>query len=106
MNTQDGNNEKKTSSFITRLRTIERQVGENVLSALETEASVAVLTTVVSGLRSDRVVSVPLSSDQVADISAILAQVQAEPEEPDEDSSTIGFHVILENEDPTVDNEG
>ena len=66
----------KTPQYVTRLQTIERQVGEHVLAALEDPEAVAVLTTIASGLRADRVVSVPLSRDQVADITQILAQAQ------------------------------
>lgn len=88
----------KTPQYVTRLQTIERQVGEHVLAALEDPEAVAVLTTIASGLRADRVVSVPLSRDQVADITQILAQAQIEPEEEEEEETTIGFHVILETE--------
>ena len=89
---------KKTAQYVTRLQTIERQVGEHVLAALEDPEAVAVLTTVASGLRADRVVSVPLTGEQVADITQILAQAQTEPEEEEDDETTIGFHVILEAE--------
>ena len=75
---------KKTSQYVTRLQTIERQVGEHVLAALEDPEAVAVLTTIAPGLRADRVVSVPL-------------EAQAEPEDEEEDTP-IGFHVVLENE--------
>ncbi len=87
------------SHFITRLQTLERQVGENVLAALETEGSVAVLTTVVSGIRADRVVSVPLDSEQAKDVSAVLAEAQVDPDEPDQDEPLIGFHVVLKNDE-------
>jgi hypothetical protein len=89
---------RKTSQYVTRLQSIERQVGEHVLAALEDPEAVAVLTTIASGLRADRVVSVPLDGNQVADITQILAQAQTEPEEEEDDETTIGFHVILEAE--------
>ena len=88
------------SHFITRLQTLERQVGENVLAALESEGCVAVLTTVVSGLRADRVVSVPLDGEQAKDVSAVLAEAQVDPDESDQDEPLIGFHVVLKNDDP------
>lgn len=88
---------KKTSQYVTRLQTIERQVGEHVLAALEDPEAVAVLTTIAPGLRADRVVSVPLDGYQVADITQILAEAQTEPEDEEEDTP-IGFHVVLENE--------
>lgn len=90
--------QKTTSRFVTRLRTIERQVGENVLAALENQETVAVLTTIASGLRADRVVSVPLTRDQVENITSILQQAQAEVEDEDE-APSIGFHVVLETEE-------
>ena len=86
------------SRFVTKLLTIERQVGEHVLIALEQPETVAVLTTVASGIRNDRVVSVPLSREQVEDITSILAKAQEEPDEED-DSPTIGFHVVLDGTD-------
>jgi len=89
---------KKTSQYVTRLQTIERQVGEHVLAALEDPEVVAVLTSIAPGLRSDRVVSVPLDGYQVADITQILAEAQAEPEEEEDEDTTIGFHVVLESE--------
>ena len=99
---QPDQNEQR-SHFVTRLQPIERQVGGNVLAALEAEGSVAVLTTVVAGLRADRVVSVPLDGEQVKDISAILAEAQVDPDEPDQDGPLIGFHAVLKNEEPTDD---
>lgn len=104
-NKQPDSDGQDRTHFITRLQTIERQIGENVLAALESESTVAVLTTVVSGIRADRVVSVPLSSDQVQDISGILAQAQVDPDEPEQDGGTIGFHVVLENEVEPEDDE-
>lgn len=90
--------ETPVSRFVTKLLTIERQVGEHVLTALEQPDSVAVLTTIAAGIRNDRVVSVPLSREQVEDITSILAQAQEEPDEEDE-ASTIGFHVVLDRTD-------
>ena len=88
------------SHFSTRLQTLEREVGENVLAAVESEGCVAVLTTVVSGLRADRVVSVPLDGEQAKDVSAVLAEAQVDPDESDQDEPLIGFHVVLKNDEP------
>ena len=96
---QGDEQETPVSRFVTKLLTIERQVGEHVLAALEQPETVAVLTTVASGIRHDRVVSVPLSRGPVQDITSILARAQQEPEEED-DSPTIGFHVVLDAQDP------
>ncbi|MDG2292618.1 MAG: hypothetical protein P8L37_08150 [Phycisphaerales bacterium] len=96
--------QKKDSHFVTHLSTIERQVGEHVLAALEDPDAVAVLTTIASGIRADRVVSMPLSSAQVADISSVLAQAQIEPDE-ETDEPTIGFHVVLETPEESDDDD-
>ena len=71
-----------------------------MLAALESEGCVAVLTTVVSGLRADRVVSVPLDGEQAKDVSAVLAEAQVDPDESDQDEPLIGFHVVLKNDEP------
>jgi len=93
---------KKDSHFVTHLSSIERQVGEHVLAALEDPEAVAVLTTIASGIRADRVVSMPLSRSQVADISSVLEQAQIEPDE-EADEPTIGFHVVLETPEEADD---
>ena len=93
---------KKDAHFVTHLSSIERQVGEHVLAALEDPEAVAVLTTIASGIRADRVVSMPLSRSQVADISSVLEQAQIEPDE-EADEPTIGFHVVLETPEEADD---
>ncbi|MCP4758147.1 MAG: hypothetical protein GY894_11325 [Planctomycetes bacterium] len=86
------------------IQTVERQVGEHVLSALQEDGAVAALTTLVPGVRNDRVVSIPLTSDQIEAIRDILQVAHSEAAEAnDEDQGRregfLGFHTVLRLED-------
>lgn len=88
---------------VTRLQTIERQVGDHVLRALDDDEAVAVLTTIAPGVRNDRVVSLPLTRMQVEAIRSILDQAEEEAAQADEDEQGdgrregfLGFHTVLE----------
>lgn len=89
------------------LRTIERQIGENVLAALADDEAIAVITTIAAGVRNDRVVSLPLSREQVQSIQEILQQAQDEAKKAEEEDHAdgrgdgfLGFHTVLaEDED-------
>ena len=72
------------------------QVGQNVLTALGQEDTVAVLSTLVPGLQADRIVSVPLSPQQLGEVQALLANLV--PPEPvaEEDMPCVGFHCDME----------
>jgi len=85
---------------VTDIRTVERQVGDHVMEALEHEETVAVLTTIVGGVRTDRIVSVPLDAQQAQAVSELLmaAQAEAEQDEADDDGRRegfLGFHAVL-----------
>jgi len=72
------------------------QVGQNVLTALDQPGTVAVLSTLVPGIRADRIVSVPLSPAQLHEVHALLNDlVPAEPVD-DEDMPCIGFHCEMQ----------
>ena len=88
---------------ITSIRTVERQVGDHVMAALEDNDTVAVLTTIVGGVRTDRIVSLPLNQQQAAAVSELLQAVQAEAEDDDEDTDGrregfLGFHAVLRDD--------
>jgi hypothetical protein len=84
--------------LVTPLAPISQQVGENVLKALQTPNTVAVLSTIVAGVPTDRVVSMPLSNAQLAGVQAVLHGMQTAPEAaPDGDPTCIGFHCRLES---------
>ena len=97
----------KLQQYVTTLSPISQQVGENVLQALQSAGTVAVLSTVVPGVPTDRVVSLPLTQAQLAGVQAILSGIQqgtaptpAEIEK--EDPQCIGFHCHL----PKADDNG
>ena len=98
------------SPHVTPLRSIERQVGEHVLNALDEDEAVAVLTTIAAGVRNDRVVSVPLNRGQVNAIRDILEQAQEEARQADDEDEAdgrregfLGFHTVLREVEPGED---
>ena len=82
--------------LVTELTPITEQVGDHVLKALQEEECVAVLTTLVGGYPTDRVVSVALNAEQMADVGEILGEVQKESGE--EEEVCIGFHCHIPKE--------
>ena len=87
----------KIKSFVTELQPITQQVGTHILTALSEDGTAAVLTSIVPGLASDRVASVPVSREQLMLINQILhAQQQKMIEEPtDEEDRSIGFQIEM-----------
>ena len=81
-------------TLVTELAPITQQIGSHVLNALREEDCVAVLSTIVAGFPTDRVVSVPLNASQMAEVGVILNEVAAEPDGPD-DRPCIGFQCRL-----------
>jgi hypothetical protein len=86
------------------IQTVERQVGEHVLSALRQADAVAALTTLVPGVRHDRVVSIPLTSEQVEAIRDVLQVAESEAADAGDDDQGrregfLGFHTVLRLED-------
>ena len=75
---------------------ITEQVGQNVLTALEQPDTVAVLSTLVPGLQADRIVSVPLSPQQLGEVRGLLhSLVPAEPV-AEADMPCVGFHCDMQ----------
>ncbi len=102
--TGDADNEQAATPgprhHVSDIRTVERQVGDHVMEALEHDETVAVLTTIVGGVRTDRIVSVPLDAEQAQAVSAVLmaAQEEAQLDEVDDDGRRegfLGFHAVL-----------
>lgn len=78
--------------LVTELLPITDQVGRHVMNALQEPDAVAVLTTIVAGVSSDRVVSVALTPEQMAGVQAVLESIEAEDEEAAADEERcIGF---------------
>jgi hypothetical protein len=92
-------------TLITELSPITQQVGSHVLNALQEDNCVAVISTIVPGFPTDRVVSVPLNSSQMAEVGAILNEVADEPDGPD-DRPCIGFQCRLPGQEDEEGSDG
>ena len=78
---------------------ISEQVGRNVLQALQAPDAVAVITTMVPGITSDRVVSLGITSDQMLEVQYLLESIAAEDEAAAEDKENcIGFQCRIKKD--------
>lgn len=79
--------------FVSTIKTAEQQVGENIISALQHDGTVAVLTTVVMGPDGQqRVVTAALKPAMMAQVQNILAEAAVEREE---EEPCVGFHCLV-----------
>jgi hypothetical protein len=82
----------KTETLVAHLLPVSEQIGRNVMAALDDPDSVAVLTTVVTGVGADRVVSVGLTPKQMHDVGVLLQEIEEEDEDAaQDDQRCIGF---------------
>lgn len=93
-------NTPDSAPIATPLLSITEQVGEHVLRCLRDENVVAVISTVVPGVGpgADRVVSMPLDRQKMAEIDMLLQGLQAIPEE-DFEEKCIGFQCAIPPEE-------
>ena len=83
----------------TEILPISEQVGRNVLHALQAPEAVAVITTMVPGITSDRVVSLGLTAEQMAEVQYLLETIAAEDEEAAADEERcIGFQCRIDKD--------
>ncbi|MGB7345041.1 MAG: hypothetical protein WBD20_12575 [Pirellulaceae bacterium] len=83
----------KIAQFVTTIKNAEQQVGEHIISALQHEDTVAVITTVMMGPDGEqRIVSAALNPLRMQQVQEILqaATVEREDEEP-----CVGFHCLV-----------
>ena len=71
----------ETPTVMTDLVSPTEQIGRNVMVALRDADAVAVLTTIVPGVGSDRVVSVGLTARQMHDVGLLLNEIESEDED-------------------------
>ena len=80
--------------FVTTIKSAEQQVGENIITALRNDNTVAVLTTVVlSPDGQQRVVSAALDPELMSDVQQLLARAQQEREA---EEPCFGFHCFVQ----------
>lgn len=79
--------------FVTTIKTAEQQVGENIISALQHDGTVAVLTTVVMGQDGkQRVISAALDPNMMSEVQKLLQSAQ---ETREEEEPCVGFHCLM-----------
>jgi hypothetical protein len=87
----------QTSTMMAEIVSPTDQIGRNVMSALGDPDAVAVLTTLVPGMGSDRVVSVGLTPQQMHQVGILLQEIEAEEDEAADDARhCIGFQCRVE----------
>ena len=81
------------TQFVTAIKSAEQQVGENIISALHHDNTVAVLTTVAVGPDGQQhVVTAALSPDVMKDVQKLLEQAARERKE---EVPCVGFHCLV-----------
>jgi hypothetical protein len=87
----------KCEPIASQLLPLSEQVGRNVLEALRDPDAVAVITTMIPGITADRVVSLGLTPDQMAEVQELLERISEEDEETASDEQRcIGFQCRVE----------
>ena len=79
--------------FVSAIKSIEQQVGEHVIGALQQEQTVAVLTTVTIGPDgAQRIISVGLDMEQLGQVNDLLLHATTEKTE---EVPCVGFHCYV-----------
>ena len=90
-------------TFVSPLLSLPLQIGQHVMSALNHEDTIAVLTTVTGSKSGQRLVSIPLNARQVSEVEQLMAVVD-ENDTP-ETSPCVGFHCDFPPESAKSDGE-
>jgi hypothetical protein len=83
-------------TFVTPLQPITIQVGNHVLSALEAQENVAVLTTITGSSSGQQVISIPLTHEHLKQVHGLIEEIHVS-DEP-ERIPCVGFHCFLEHD--------
>jgi hypothetical protein len=83
--------------LITPLHPIAGQIGEHVISALEHEETVAVLTTITGSKSGQQVVSIPLTAEHAQQVHGLIEEIHAS-DEP-ERVPCVGFHCFIDQDE-------
>ena len=91
------------TQFLTTIKSAEQQVGENIISALQHENTVAVLTTVAVGQDGQQhVITAALSPDLMSDVQKLLERATQERKE---EVQCVGFHCLVNPKDENVESQ-
>ena len=86
--------------FVTRIKSAEQQIGEHIITALQADGTVAVLTAVVVGPDGgQRIVSAALDPNILQQVQLLLADAQTQR---DEEIPCIGFHCLLKRKESSA----
>ena len=91
----EDNKDEGIPHLVTNLQPIANQIGEHVLTALEHEETVAVLTTVTGSKNGQQVVSIPLTGEHLQQVHGLIEEIH-ESDEP-ERVPCVGFHCFIED---------
>ncbi len=83
--------------LVTQLKSAEHQIGEHILTALQDDSTVAVLTAVVTGTDgTQQIVSAALDPNMLNEVQKLLreAEIKRQDETP-----CVGFHCLLKQKD-------
>jgi hypothetical protein len=85
--------------FVTTIKTAEQQVGENIISALQHDDTVAVLTTVISGPDGQqRVVTAALDPSVMSQVQELLTGATKKRQD---EKQCVGFHCLIKPKNST-----
>jgi hypothetical protein len=95
------NEQEGVPHFITPLHPIAVQVGEHVLSAMEHEETVAVLTTITGSINGKQVISIPLTAEHMQQVHILIEEIHSS-DEP-ENVPCVGFHCYVDQDESSED---
>ena len=84
--------------FVSELQPISQQVGQHIIKALQQSGTAAVLTSIVPGFPTDRIVSTPITIEQMTKIRQILQPV-IDVSTSEDDDRQIGFQLPANTEE-------
>ena len=89
--------------FVTRIKSAEQQIGEHILTALQEDGTVAVLTAVVVGADGGQlIVSAALDPNMLQQVQLLLADAQTQR---NEEIPCVGFHCLLKRKESSAPQE-
>jgi hypothetical protein len=97
MSDENQTEDKGPPAYVSSLNSIQEQIGTHIMECLRTDDTVAVISTVMAGVGAgaDRIVSMPVTSEQMAQIDLII-NVRGEDEELEH--RCIGFQCDIPTE--------
>ena len=98
MSDENQTEDKGPPAYVSSLNSIEEQIGKHIMGCLRTDGTVAVISTLMTGIGTgaDRIVTMPVTCDQMGQIDLIING--GEEEEEDGEHRCIGFQCDIPTE--------